>query len=104
MKPISQLNKSETKLLILSRFGMLECGINFKNKLSPTCTQCNSIDDENHRLNECPKWKRINYSEKAEKADFSDIFSNDCETVKNILLKIQTVWNATTENGTMRST
>ena len=60
-KEIMRMTKLEAKTVITARYGMLECGKNHKGTLSLMCTTCNIIDDENHRLNVCPKWqhKRI---------------------------------------------
>ena len=50
-KEILNLSKHETKTLVIARFGMLECGHNFKGTLKETCDQCHCLDDETHRLN-----------------------------------------------------
>ena len=50
-KEFLMLNKYECKVVIIARFGMLECGKNYKGTLPLTCTICNSINDEEHRLN-----------------------------------------------------
>ena len=53
---IVQCTKHEWKSLIIARFGMLECGRNFKGSLNELCNQCHQIDDKNHRLNYCIKY------------------------------------------------
>ena len=54
---IIQCTKHETKTIIIARFGMLECGRNYKGSMSEICNECNDLDDENHRLNFCAKFK-----------------------------------------------
>ena len=93
MYPITELNQLEAKTLILARFRMLECGKNFRGTSPELCTTCNEIDDESHRLNSCPRFRHTNLCEAAEKVEFSDVFSNDFETVKNTLKAITKVWN-----------
>ena len=68
--------KQRTKTIIMARSGMLECGKNFKGTMSESCSECGTIDDEEHRLNNCRKWAEINNVGK-EKIDFNDIYSND---------------------------
>ena len=45
--------KHRARTILLSRHGMLECGTNYKGTMSETCHICRTIDDENHRLNDC---------------------------------------------------
>ena len=42
------LTKRETKMLIIARFGMLECGKNFKGTMNEICLNCNTRDTEEH--------------------------------------------------------
>ena len=98
---IIQCTKYETKAIIIARFGMLECGRNYKGSIPETCAQCNQIDDENHRLNYCIRFRETNLYDTDEKVDFSEIFSTDINTVRNILPKIEGVWNIKNAHGTM---
>ena len=59
-------------------------------------------DDENHRLNYCPKWQDSNLHNCDEKVDFTDIFSNDLNTIRNITDHIEKIWNTHDTNGSMR--
>ena len=100
MYPIAALNQIEAKTLILARFRMLECGKNFRGTSPETCSECNEIDDESHRLNSCSRFRQTNLCNSSEKAEFTDVYSNDIETVKNILyvcnyesLEYQKWWN-----------
>ena len=98
---ILQLSKTETKSLIIARFKRLECGKNFKGSMSESCTQCNTIDNEDHRLNHCIKWRSTNFYDKTDKVDFSQINSDNVSIIRNLLNKIGQVWNVTDSNGTM---
>ena len=50
----------------MARYGMLQCGRNFSAKTGKNCHTCNVIDDEEHRLNICPKWMTDNNDTQAE--------------------------------------
>ena len=80
---------------------MLECGKNFKGSMKHMCVQCDKVDDENHRINHCPKWKESNLVESDKKIDFSLIYSNDIDVIRSIILPIERVWNTKTAHGTM---
>ena len=96
-----QCNKYDTKTIIIARFGMLECGRNYKGNKPETCGLCDEIDDENHRLNNCIKFCDINFYDSDIKVDFRKVFSNDIDTLREILPSIQRVWNTKTAHGTM---
>ena len=98
---ILQLSKTETKALIIARFKMLECGKNFKGTVSETCLQCNTIDNEDHRLNYCSRWRNVNFYDNTEKVDFSLIYSENVIIIRDLLNKIGRVWNVANSNGTM---
>ena len=104
-KPVDEilrLTKNETKTLIIARYGMLECGQNFKGTARPTCTVCDKTDNEYHRLNDCKRWVGSNFYGTSDKADFDLIYSSDIDTIKTILPKICFVWNTRNANGTMQ--
>ena len=94
-------NKQETKTLITARFGMLECGKNFKGTMSETCNRCNVVDDENHRLNDCPIHKNVNLFETQHKVDFNDVFSTNINILRPVLKEIEKVWNVRNAHGSM---
>ena len=82
---------------------MLECGANFKGSLPYVCQTCNKVDDENHRLNTCKKYRSMNMFDYAMKANFDDVFSTDLTVVKQIIVIIERIWNTHSAHGTMRS-
>ena len=98
------MTKQEAKTLIIARYGMLECGKNFGGTLGGMCSECNTYDDENHRLNHCGKWKELNYSDHDEKVNFELVYSRDMETLRNTFEKLNKVWNTRNTPGFMNST
>ena len=98
---LNECNKSETKTILIARFGMLECGKNFKGSQNIICNGCRVIDDEDHRLNTCLKYRDINFLSCDTKIDFQLIFSNDVEVVKKTASEISRVWNTRNANGSM---
>ena len=98
-----KMTKLEAKTVITARFGMLECGKNHKGTLSLKCSTCDIIDDENHRLNDCPNWQHRNLhnSNEDERIDFNKIFSNDMCILREIIPVIQNLWNVKSAHGTM---
>ena len=95
------LTKQETKTAIISRFRMLECGANFKNSNSILCRVCKTRDDEDHRLNHCVRYQSNNYFDQVEKVNFDDVFSTDTNVLKNVIAKIERVWNTRNAHGSM---
>ena len=102
-KILTHLNKQQTKTLIIARFHMLECGNNFKGSQSDICQVCGVVDNENHRLNNCIKYRLINYFDSDEKIPFESIYSTDVETVKKVIEVIEKIWNTRNAHGTMSS-
>ena len=80
---------------------MLGCGRNFKGNKPEICSQCKTIDDENHRLNYCIKFRETNLYDCDVKEDFQIVFSSDIVVLREILPKIQKIWNCKTAHGTM---
>ena len=100
-KDLIQYNKYDTKTIIIARFGMLDCGRNFKGNKPEICNICNCLDDEDHRLNYCIKFRDNNLYDSTEKADFKKVYSNEIETLNEIVPLIQKLWNTKTAHGSM---
>ena len=98
---ILQMTKHETKTIVTARYRMLQCGKNFKGTMKEICDTCNTIDDENHRLNDCIKWRTINLYDSAEKTDFYSIYSDNVDVLRHLITKIERVWNTQNAHGTM---
>ena len=83
---------------IMSMSGMLDCAKNFRHKYGGTnCTVCNVLDDENHRINECYRYRELNLYHSRWKYEFRTIFSDDKDAVDRTLQVIVSLWNL--ENG-----
>ena len=82
---------------------MLECGANFKGSLRYKCSVCNVVDDENHRLNTCKKYRNLNIYDHATKVNFVDVYSSNLTVVKQIIVFIERIWNTRSAHGTMRT-
>ena len=80
---------------------MLECGSNYKGTLAQLCNQCNCIDDENHRLNYCIKWRNVNLYDSTEKVDMNILYSDNMNDLRPIIANIEKAWNTKNAHGTM---
>ena len=100
---IKTMTKQQTRTMIVSRYGMLECGKNWGGSVKKECDRCNCVDDEDHRLNNCIKWKDHNLYDDHRKVDFHHIYSDDEQTVKNLMPHIEKLWNVKTGHGSMNS-
>ena len=98
---IHNLSKQDTKTIIISRFRMLECGINFKNSNSINCPVCKTEDNEDHRMNHCIRYRTINFYDQADKVNFDDVYSTDTDVLKKVITKIEKVWNTRNAHGSM---
>ena len=98
---ILHCSKHETRVILMSRYRMLECGSNFKGTHVINCNDCNVHDDEAHRLNHCTRFRTINRCDNTEKIDFKMIHKEDPVMLKNMVIEITKVWNFCNKNGTM---
>ena len=98
---IRPLKKHETKTLLLARYRMLECGVNFKGSLNEICCTCNAKDNEEHRFNQCIKYRNMNFYKHDNKLPFKTVFSDEVNMLKKIIPLISQVWNTRNANGTM---
>ena len=104
-KPLNEfvsLTKNEGRSLIIARYGMLECGQNFKGTISSQCLRCDVPDNENHRLNVCPNYSNINFVNDDQKIPFDSIYSDNVETLRVIILRINQLWNLKNGHGSMK--
>ena len=82
----------------MSMSGMLQCANNFRFGYGhKNCNECGVLDDENHRINYCPKFAQFNLFHSSIKYDFEGIFSKDNDTVSRTIEVVMHVWNL--ENG-----
>ena len=87
-------SRFETRVQLMSMFGMLDCARNYKyGYKGELCSVCGTIDDENHRVNFCSKFHETNLCESLVKFDFRSIFSSNKETVDRAIIVICDIWN-----------
>ena len=87
----------------MSQFGMLDCANNFHvGYRSKNCTACNVLDDENHRINHCFKFRKNNLFYSSVKVDFESINSGDEETTSRVLEVVCDIWELKNGKNTMR--
>ena len=98
---ITRMTKHDTKTLMIARYGMLDCGMNYKGNKRPNCNQCNVPDNEQHRLDVCPEWDSIRINETDGDIVFEDIYKNDIESLRPVMKKINSIWNTKYTNGSM---
>ena len=92
------LSKKTVKLIIMARYGMLDCAKNFKGKYgSELCKECNEVDDESHRINVCGRWEHVNLCKGGYSIDFNAVYSEEIDTIRQISRLLRSVWNI--ENG-----
>ena len=100
-KELLTCTKQETKTIMIARFGMLECGKNFKSTMNKRCNPCNSLDDEDHRLNHCKKYRGINNFDSTQKDEFNLVYEDETESLKRIIPSLMRVWNTKNSYGSM---
>ena len=101
MKMIIKGDKQKARTIFLSQNRMLECGSNFKGTIAELCPQCNVKDDENHRLNICPKWTERNNHSKTW-VDFDNIYAETEEEINSVICEIEKVSEVRFANGKMK--
>ena len=85
---------------------MLECGKNFKGSMPVLCTVCNVTDTEEHRINHCSRFEELNFCDRNihEKVEFNTIYSDDLDTLRIIIGRINKLWNVKNGHGTINVT
>ena len=87
----------------MSMFGMLDCTKNFR--MSHGGINCNFfkvMDDENHRINHCPKYKKRNLHNSSITFDFSLINWDENEIIEQVLEVVDELWDLGKGKNTMR--
>ena len=88
----------------MARSGMLECAKNYKNKYKSTiCKECMMEDNEEHRINNCIRYRNTNnYDKYDEKFDYKLVYSVQPEELKIAARAILNVWDLTNGRNAMR--
>ena len=95
---LKRLKCIEARALIMGRYGMLDCKANFSMGYGgKMCNECDVEDNENHRLNDCPKYSSINRYDNPDKIDFNKIYSDETDDVMHVVSAILDIWDL--ENG-----
>ena len=77
---------------------MLQCANNFSCGFgTKMCNTCNVVDNEEHRINDCAKYKNINLFHSTKKITYDDIYSDDVANCYAIVERIVSMWDL--ENG-----
>ena len=93
--PILQnLSSLQTRALIMGRYGMLDCKTNFSMGYGgKLCVECNTDDNEAHRINECAKYRAVNKYDSTEKINFENIYSDELDDVMIVVDSILAIWD-----------
>ena len=77
---------------------MLQCANNFSCGYGKKiCTECNALDNEEHRINDCRKYDDTNLCNSANKKTYDDIYSEDEAKCFAVVDRILSMWDL--ENG-----
>ena len=100
---MSENNKLVARAYIMARYGMLQCAANFSCGYgTKTCRECDTIDDENHRINHCKLWYKNNLSLSVEKIDFTDVYSEDRNKSLKVIERVLMMWDLGNGKNAMR--
>ena len=87
----------------MSIFGMLNCSKNYEyGYKGDLCSMCNVTDDENHRINFCPKFSQTNLCNSLVKFDFRCIHSMNQEAIDRAIDVVSDLWNLRNGKNEMR--
>ena len=105
-QPLSSVfnkTKFKARVQIMCMFGMLKCARNFKHGHGgDRCSTCNKTDDENHRINDCIRYKEVNLFSSTIKYDFNCIFSFQEDEISRTIEVVEHVWNLEHGKNEMR--
>ena len=91
---IRHLTSMKTRALIMGRYGMLDCRNNYAMKYGgKVCPECNTVDDEAHRINDCIKYRGVNGFGRGENIDFEMIYSDVMCEAMTVINAILSVWD-----------
>ena len=91
---LNDLSLLETRAFIMGKYGMLDCGANYAMGYGgKNCQKCGTLDDENHRINHCIRFRHINLCDVDEECDFAMIFSNDAKLIRQVITSVLSIWD-----------
>ena len=84
---------------------MLQCAANFSNGYGgKNCRRCNVLDDETHRMNNCPEWSDINLLNDNECIDYNLIHTDNVDDSMKVVGQIIAMWDLGNGRNCMRPT
>ena len=88
---------------MMGHYGMLQCAANFSDGYGgKLCDKCGFNDDENHRINICPKWHNVNQRNEDGVTDYDQIYSDDEKESMQVISKIISMWDLGNGRNCMR--
>ena len=100
---LDQLTTIQTRAFIMGRYGMLDCKNNFSMGYGgKMCAECNTLDNEAHRINVCVNFRDVNRCDKVDKIDFEKIYSDEMDEVITVVNAILTIWDLYHGKNTIR--
>ena len=91
---ILKMSKLKARAIIMTRYGMLDCAKNFEGRYGKKeCNVCSVIDDENHRVNDCVRWKSVNLYLSTTKADLNLVYSMERDELERIADVVLAIWD-----------
>ena len=99
-----KLSRLKAKAIIMARSGMLECAANYKNKYrTKICKECNTTDDECHRINDCKRYAGTNNHQSNEQFTYNLVYSDKLEDLVAAAETIRHVWDLANGKNKMRN-
>ena len=103
-RPSMKMSRLKAKAIVMARSGMLECAANYKNKYrTKSCKECNTTDDECHRINECKKFTGVNNHQRNQHFDYNLVYSDSKEDLLAAAETILKVWDLSNGKHQMRN-
>ena len=93
----------ETRAMIMGRYGMLDCRANHSMGYgSRECSPCMVMDDVDHRVNWCSKYKHTNLYESQTKIGMNMLHCDDVELIGPIIVRVLSMWDLEHEKNIMK--
>ena len=103
-RPSMKMTRLKAKAIIMARSGMLECAANYKNKYrTKICKECNTTDDECHRINDCKRYTGTNNYQSNQQFNYNLVYSDNLEDLVAAAETILHVWDLANGKNKMRN-
>ena len=67
------------------------------------CITCNVVDDENHRINDCVRFKDTNLYYSGHRYDFASIYSLEEDVINRTIEVVEHLWDLEHGKNEMKS-